>query len=160
MLQVFKAVPVAHDVHRDDAIRDRAREYARDTVTLGWDQRLKARGRRRSDSGFEFATALPRGTVLRDGDSFVFDDPAVVVRVVELAEPVFVVQPPDARRWALYAYHIGNSHQPLMITDLAIICPDVPGMQQVLEYHGIPFARDTRAFTPVAHVADHHHQIR
>ncbi len=49
------------------------------TSTLGWEERLKVRARRESDTGFEFATALPRGTVLRDGDCFVFDDLKIVV---------------------------------------------------------------------------------
>ncbi len=43
---------------------------------------------------------------------------------------------------ALFAYHIGNSHQPVMIADDAIVCPDALGMEQVLTYHAIPFLRE------------------
>ena len=48
---------------------------ARDTITLGWEERLKARGRRRRTAASSSATALPRGTVLRGGDCFVLDEP-------------------------------------------------------------------------------------
>ena len=38
----------------------------------------------------------------------------------------------------------------------AIVCPDVPGMEQVLTYHVIPFTREQRAFTPVSQAPGHH----
>jgi urease accessory protein len=158
MLSVFKSLPVAHGVCPADGVPARAREFQQDSVTLGWEARLKARARRRSDGGVEFGTALPRGTVLRDGDCLVLDDLATVVRVVALEEPVFVIRPRSVSEWGLFAYHIGNSHQPLMIADDAIVCPDVPGMEQLLAYHGIGYSRATRAFTPLGHAAGHYHQ--
>jgi urease accessory protein len=128
----------------------------RDSITLGWEDRQKTRGRRQSDGGFAFAVALPRGSILREGDCFVFDAPPRVVVVHELSEPVFVVRPGLPAEWALWAYHIGNSHQPVMITEHAIVCPDLPGMEQVLNYHGIPFTRESRPFTPVSGAPGHH----
>lgn len=157
VLQVFKTLPVAHEIHRLDALPDAARGWARDTITLGWEERMKARGRRRSDGGLEFGTALPRGSVLGGGDCFLFDGPRCVVVVVEREEPVFVVEPRTAPEWGLFAYYIGNSHQPVMITDGAIICPDLPGMEQVLVQHGMAFSRSTRPFTPVGLLVDHQH---
>jgi urease accessory protein len=158
MLQVFKALPVAHGTRREAELAAGVRSYQRDLLTLGWEERLKVRARRRSDDGFDFATALPRGTVLREGDAFVFDAERRLVVVAETAEAVFVVQPKTPAEWALFAYHLGNSHQPLMIDAGSLVCPDVPGMLQVLEYHRIPFVRATRAFTPVlAQNADHRH---
>jgi urease accessory protein UreE len=159
VLEVFRSLPVARDVYREDTLPPAARRYARDTITLGWEARLKARGRRRSDGGVEFGTALARGTVLRGGDSFVLDQPPVTIAVVEREEPVFIIEPRAGSEWALYAYHVGNSHQPVMITDRALVCPDVPGMEQVLQYHDIPYARGTRAFTPVGlDLSGHRHQ--
>ena len=128
-------------------------------MTLGWEERLKARARRRSDGGFEFATALPRGTVLRQDDCFVFDAQRIVVRVVEREEPMLVVRPKDHREWGVFAYHIGNSHQPVMIADDAIVCPDALGMDQLLKYHAIPFLRERRRFTPLGQSSDHQHQL-
>ena len=156
---MFKSLPVAREVHRTDALSGAALGYPRDTVTLGWEERLKGRARRRSDLGFEFATTLARGSVLRQDDCFLFVGPPLIVRVVERAEPVFVIRPGTSSEWALFAYHIGNSHQPVMVGSDAIVCPEVPGMEQVLRYHAIPFSRDLRPFTPAGQIPDHQHQL-
>jgi urease accessory protein len=155
LLPRFKSIEIVRDVFREEDLPIPA--AARETMTLGWEERLKARARRRSDGGREFATALARGTILRAGDCLVLGDPHVVIVVVEAAEPVFVVRPRTPADWALFAYCIGNSHQPLMITDDAIVCADAMGMEQVLEHHAIPFSREIRPFTPVAGVGDHRH---
>jgi len=162
MLHVFKPLPVVRDVHRLHAIPVTAAGFARDTLTLGWEERLRARGRRRSDGGVEFGTALSRGTVLRDGDCLVVPELSLVVAIVERPEPVFVIAPESPAQWATFGYHIGNSHQPLMVVEGALMCPDVPGMEQVLRYHGIPFTRGEHAFTPMSlggclYAAGHQH---
>src|SRR5262245_30669483 len=114
MLNAFKSMPIARTIYRPESLPDSAREYAADTVTLGWEERLRTRGRRMSDAGVMFGTTLARGTVLRGGDCFVLDSIATVVTVVEMPEAVFVVVPQAPSQWALFAYHIGNCHQPLM----------------------------------------------
>jgi len=131
--------------------------FRHDAITLGWEERMRVHGRRVSDGGVEFATSLPRGTVLRDGDCFVLDSERVIVTVRERAEPVFVIEPRSANEWALFAYHIGNRHQPVMVTDRALVCPDVPGVEQLLQQHHMPYARANAPFTPVAATAAHHH---
>ena len=156
---MFNPIPTARDVTTIDAIPTRAAGYAHDTVTLGWEDRVKARARRQSDGGFAFATALARGTILREGHCLVFDIPPLIVRVVELAEPVLVVRPRAQTEWALFAYHIGNSHQPMMLAEDGIVCPDYLGMSQVLGYYDIPFSREARPFTPVSQVPSHRHQL-
>jgi urease accessory protein len=118
---------------------------------------VQGHARRRSDAGVEFALALPRGSVLRAGDCFVLDEERTVVTVVERPEPVFVIEPRSAQEWALYAYHIGNRHQPIMITDRALVCPDVPGVAQLLEQQHIPHAQAMLPFTPATAVAAHSH---
>ena len=148
---------VVDRVYRESDLPDAARAYARDTVTLGWEDRTHGRGRRRTDGGVEFGTSLPRGTVLRAGDCLVLDADRLVVSVVERDEPVFVIEPRSPSEWGLFAYHIGNRHQPLMITDRALVCPDVPGVEQLLQQHHMPYVRATRPFTPAATVAGHQH---
>jgi urease accessory protein UreE len=83
---------------------------------------------------------------------------------VEKAEAVLIVVPRTPFEWGLFGYYIGNSHQPLMLTDDAIVCPDLPGMDQVLDQHRIPFSRGTQPFTPVglaeSDMASHRHLPR
>ena len=131
--------------------------FARDTVTLGWEDRTHVHGRRRTDGGVEFGTSLPRGTVLRAGDCFVLDEVQRVVAVVERPEPVFLIEPRSAPEWGLFAYHIGNRHQPLMITDRVLVCPDAAGVEQLLQQHRMPYTRAMQPFTPAATVAGHQH---
>jgi hypothetical protein len=44
-----------------------------------------------------------------------------------------------------------------MITETAILCPDVADVEQLLEQRRIPFARTTHPFTPATSVASHDH---
>src|SRR4051812_30490612 len=120
---------VVERMYREADVPEAARAYRRDTVTLGWEERTHVHGRRRTDGGIEFGTALPRGTILRAGDCLALEDERLLVSVVEREEPVFVIQPRRAAEWALFAYHIGNRHQPIMITDEALVCPDVLGVE-------------------------------
>ena len=147
---------VVEQLHRKDALPPTARGYARDTLTLGWEDRLRVRGSRRSDGGVAFDLSLPRGTILRGGDCLILDEAKAVVVVVERREPVFFIEPRTPQEWGLFAYHIGNRHLPLMITEAGIVCPDVAGVEQLLEQQHIPFARATLAFTPVTTVSNHH----
>ena len=148
---------IAERVYREPDIPERARQFKRDSVTLGWEDRTHVHGRRRTDGGVEFGTALPRGTVLRAGDCLVLDADQLIVVVAERPEPVFVVEPGTAPEWALFAYHIGNRHQPVMITEHTLVCPDVPGVELLLQQHKMPYTRATLPFTPAATVAGHQH---
>lgn len=147
---------VIEQIHRKDALPATTRGYIRDTLTLGWDDRVRVHGRRRSDCGLAFGLFLPRGTILRDGDCLVLDEMKTVVVVVERPEPVFVIQPRTPQEWGLFAYHIGNRHQPLMITETGLLCPDEAGVQQLLRQQSIPFTQTTRPFTPVTSGDSHH----
>ena len=148
---------IVERVHRDSDLPPVQRAFGVDTVTLGWEDRTHVHGRRRTDGGVEFGTALPRGTVLHAGDCFVLEPERLVVTVVERPEPVFVIEPHSSPEWALYAYHIGNRHQPVMITQESLVCPDVAGVEQLLQQHRMPYIRAMRPFTPATTVAGHHH---
>ena len=155
---VFRSLPMAHTVVRSDELPAETRPYDRDEIVLDWEQRLKPRGRRVTTAGVEFATALPRGTVLRHGDCLVLSTIRLIVVIVECDEQVLVIRPVSAAQAAEFAFHIGNSHSPMMIDDGLIVCPELPGMTQLLTYHGIPFVRAERPFTPLGQVVNHRHK--
>ncbi|HEY1911051.1 MAG TPA: hypothetical protein VGG73_09015 [Vicinamibacterales bacterium] len=148
---------IVERVHHERELPSETRGYARDTITLGWEDRTHGHGRRRSDNGTEFGTQLPRGSVLRSGDCFVLETEQLVVSIVERPESVFLITPAQTSDWALFAYHIGNRHQPVMITDAALVCPDVPGVEALLLQHRMPYARGQLPFTPAATVVGHQH---
>ena len=148
---------VVEGVVRESDLPDSSCEFGRDAITLGWEERTHAHGRRRTDGGVEFGSSLPRGTVLRTGDCFVLEAERLVVSIVERPEAVFVISPRGEAESALFAYHIGNRHQPIMIENGSLICPDVPGVEQLLQQHHMPYSRAVRSFTPVATTSGHHH---
>ena len=148
---------VIEKTHREEALPATTRGYARDTMTLGWEDRLQVHGRRQSDGGVAFGLSLPRGTILRGGDCLVVDEAKAVVVVVERPEPVFFIEPRTPPEWGLFAYHIGNRHQPVMITEGGIVCPEMAGVEQLLEQQRIPFSRTLIPFTPVTSGDGHHH---
>src|SRR5215475_5687696 len=82
--------------------------YRRDTLTLTWDERRQGHGRRRSDSGLEFAISLPGGTILKKGDTLVLETERTIVGIREAPQLVYIVRPKTPQEWAYYAYHVGN----------------------------------------------------
>jgi urease accessory protein len=148
---------IIEQTYPEDALPRTARGYALDTITLGWEDRQRGHGRHRSDGGIVFGLSLPRGTMLRGGDSLVLHEAKTIVVVVERPEPVFFIEPRTPQEWGLFAYHIGNRHQPLMITENGIVVPDGAGVEQLLHQQRIPFTRTTLPFTPAMVVAGHLH---
>lgn len=144
-------------IHSTAEAEIHGRGYGSETMTLGWEDRTRVHGRQRTDGGVDFGVQLPRGTVLREGDCLLLDAERLVVSIVESPEPVLVIQPANGAEWALCAYHIGNRHQPLMVTERAILCPDAPSLEALLQQHRIAFTRATLPFTPVAGAAAHAH---
>ena len=97
-MAIEKALP-------EDAMLATIHHDARDTITLGWEDRRRVRGQRRSDGGIVFGLSLPRGTVLRGGDCLVFDEAMTVVVVVERPEPVFLIEPRTPRMGTVRVPH-------------------------------------------------------
>jgi urease accessory protein len=83
-------------------------------LTLVFQDRQRSRLRVVLSSGQEAALLLPRGTVLRGGDTLALSDGRVVL--VEAApETVSTVTSLDPTRFARAAYHLGNRHVPLQV---------------------------------------------
>lgn len=132
--------------------------YARDTVTLSWDDRRQGHGRRTSDSGLEFAISLPGGTVLKDGDCFILDPEKTVIAVIESAQPVYTIRPKSPREWAYFAYQAGNRHQSVMIGESELIFLRNPAVRSLLDQLHAEYAEDSRPFTAALANIGHGHE--
>ena len=155
--EVFRSLPVVKEIVREDALPPGMQDWARHTMTLGWEARLKTRARLRSDEGLEFGIALRLGVMLRDGDCLAVSSAQTVVRVVEEPESVLVIVPTDAEEWARIGYQLGNLHQPIMIGPGEIVCLNTLGLAETLAQLGIAFTDAERPFTPLAPMMDHAH---
>ncbi|MFP5504966.1 MAG: urease accessory protein UreE [Gammaproteobacteria bacterium] len=84
------------------------------TLTLSFERRSRSRQRVLLDDGRAALLALPRGTVLRDGDVLgCADGPSVRVRAA--AETVSTAVHADPATLLRAAYHLGNRHVPVQI---------------------------------------------
>lgn len=155
-MALFRSVPIAETVFRDGRLPAAVAGYPRDAVSLGWRARMSSRARHTTEGGVEFGTQLPRDTILVDGDCLALDRLPLLVVVRAAPESVVVATPGSPAEAALWAYYIGNSHQPLMIVEGRLLCPDEHGAADVLAFHGIPFERAVRPFTPVNAGPGHH----
>ena len=98
------------------------------TVELDWDVRQKSRFDTVDSAGRQLGIFLPRGTVVRGGDTLVAEDGSLIT-VKAAPQPVLVVQhcanhgtPFDLMR---AAYHLGNRHVALALhADRLLLEPD------------------------------------
>ena len=84
-------------------------------VTLGFEDRRRSRLRIRIDDGREAALMLPRGTILRDGDTLRDPESEQVVTVRAANQTLSLVRAGDAVTLARAAYHLGNRHVPIQV---------------------------------------------
>jgi urease accessory protein len=131
--------------------------YRRDTLTLKWDERRQGHGRRRSDSGLEFAISLPGGAILKEGDNLVLEPERTIVRIREAPEPVYIVRPGPPQEWAYYAYHVGNRHQEVMIGDKELVFLQNPAVRSLLEQLHVHYETSEREFTAALVNVGHSH---
>lgn len=85
-------------------------------MTLPFDLRQKSRLRARLDNGVEAMIFLERGRIMRSGDLLLGKD-GTVVEVVAAEETVSTVRAPDALALTRGAYHLGNRHVPLQVSE-------------------------------------------
>jgi len=83
-------------------------------LILPFEMRRKSRLRTTVKDGEEIGLFLPRGCLLRDGDSLQADD-GRVVRVTAAPEDLIEVRCADADALARAAYHLGNRHTPVQV---------------------------------------------
>lgn len=119
------------------------------TVELSAEERTRSRYRTQCKDGQPVQLALPRGTVLRDGD-LLRGDHGVLLQIRAKAESVLIVTAEDPIALLRAAYHLGNRHVPLEIgADYLRLEPD-PVLAAMLRQMHLYVAEEEAPFQPEA----------
>ncbi len=133
---------------------------ATDRLSLTAEERSRSRHPHVTDGGQEVYLQLKRGTNLRHGDRLQAADGDLVIEILAKPERVMVVtalQPLDLLQ---AAYHLGNRHVPLEITDNHLYLLPDPVLQNLLHQRGLIVTEIDRPFQPQAGAYEstpHHH---
>ena len=118
------------------------------TLTLTAEERTKSRHRFEMEDGQALYLRLPRGTLLRDGDLLLAETDSSLVRVTAKPEPIFTITATTSLELLRAAYHLGNRHVPIEITETYLrISPDSV-LQTMLEHMGMKVQEAILPFQP------------
>ena len=118
------------------------------TLALTAEERTKSRHRFEMEDGQALYLRLPRGTLLRDGDLLLAETDSSLVRVTAKPEPIFTITATTSVELLRAAYHLGNRHVPIEITETYLrISPDSV-LQTMLEHMGMKVQEAILPFQP------------
>lgn len=99
---------------------------------------------------------LPRGTTLRDGDWLEAEN-GELASVNAKPEPVLTVVAKSLLDLLQAAYHLGNRHVPLEITEHYLRLSADPVLEHLLEHRGLNVIHETTPFHPEVGAYGHSH---
>jgi urease accessory protein len=131
----------------------------RATLCLTAEERTRTRHYFTLETGEGVYLRLSRGTVLRHGDLLQSDPPTGLVRVVAKPEPVMVVTAQSSLQLLRAAYHLGNRHVPLEVTEHYLRCAPDAVLKSMLEQIGVQVTEAILPFEPEggAYGSNHSH---
>ena len=127
------------------------------SLTLSFEDRRKSRLRARLDDGREVAVFLPRGTILREGDHLRDEEGKVLVQVKATEQTLSVARTADRQLLARAAYHLGNRHVPLQVSQDWLAYEHDHELDGVVGQLGLTVTVEHRPFDPEAGGYDHGH---
>jgi urease accessory protein len=135
---------------------------ATDRLSLTAEERSRSRHPYITDGGREVYLQLKRGTNLRHGDRLqaTDDNLDLIVEILAKPEQVMVVTATHSLDLLQAAYHLGNRHVPLEITDDRLYLLPDPVLQDLLHQRGLNVTIADRPFQPQAgayEATPHHH---
>jgi urease accessory protein len=135
---------------------------ATDRLSLTAEERSRSRHPYLTDGGREVYLQLKRGTNLRHGDRLqaTDDNLDLIVEILAKPEQVMVVTATHSLDLLQAAYHLGNRHVPLEITDDRLYLLPDPVLQDLLHQRGLNVTIADRPFQPQAgayEATPHHH---
>ncbi len=125
-------------------------------LSLTAEERLRSRFLFQSDDGREIYLNLPRGTTLRDGD-WLESDQGECLKIQAKPEPVLTVTTPALLNLLQAAYHLGNRHVPLEITESHLRLSPDSVLKDLLEHRGLEIKSETVPFQPESGAYEHAH---
>lgn len=126
------------------------------TLALTAEERTRSRYRFTAIEGQVVYLNLPRGTVLQDGDLLQDEAETVLVRVSAKLEQVLTVTATNSLELLKAAYHLGNRHVPVEISQHYLrLAPD-PVLQKMLEKLNFEIISELQPFYPEQGAYKHH----
>lgn len=100
---------------------------------------------------------LPRGSVLHHNDLLCSEEGTVVLRIIAKPEPVLTVTAPTPLALLKAAYHLGNRHVALEVTETYLrLSPDLV-LRSMLDQMGMQVIEEIAAFQPETGAYGHSH---
>jgi urease accessory protein len=110
--------------------------------------RTRSRHRVETEAGEMLNLHFPRGTVLRDQDLLQSEDGSCLVRVIAKPEPVLTVRAATGLLLIRAAYHLGNRHVSLEVTNNYLRFSPDSVLQEMLEKMGLEVTEEIVPFQP------------
>jgi urease accessory protein len=127
------------------------------TLALIAEDRTRSRHRFTTVEGEEVDLQLQRGTVLREGDILADEHDQAIAIIVAKLEPVVTVTAKHPLEFLRAAYHLGNRHISLEITETYLrLTPDSVLEDMVLQM-GLTVTHEIQPFQPESGAYHHHH---
>jgi len=126
------------------------------TLALVAEDRTRSRHRFMTLEGEEINLQLQRGTVLKEGDILADENNQAIAVVIAKPEPVLTVTAAHPLDFLRAAYHLGNRHISLEITESYLrLSPDSVLEDMVLQL-GLTVIKETQPFQPESGAYHHH----
>ena len=126
------------------------------TLALVAEDRTRSRHRFMTLEGEEINLQLQRGTVLKEGDILADENNQAIALVIAKPEPVLTVTATHPLGFLRAAYHLGNRHISLEITESYLrLSPDSVLEDMVLQL-GLTVIKETQPFQPESGAYHHH----
>jgi urease accessory protein len=128
-----------------------------DRLSLTAEERQRSRCPFTTLDNVEIYLQLERGIFLRQGDRLQSEDGSLVVEIVAKPERVMAVTSERSIDLLQAAYHLGNRHVPLEVTESHLYLLPDSVLQDLLQHRGLTVMDLERPFQPQAGAYDHHH---
>ena len=127
------------------------------TLTLDALERTRSRHRFETPEGQVIYLQLPRGSILKAGDLLQSEAGDALVRIAAKPEPVMVVTAATPQLLLQAAYHLGNRHVSMEITETSLHLEPDPVLKNMLEQLGLQVREAILPFHPEAGAYGHRH---